>query len=183
MDVLEKGWGWLLGVGVLLSVLGLVLIAAPALGAVAVDLLIGWFLIIGGVAQLWHASMEKAWSGFLLELLTGALYVAVGLLLIIYPVAGAQALTLFLAAFLLIEGLVRSAMALRLRPGHGWGWLLFSGIVTVVLGILIWLQWPESGVWALGLLVGINLLFTGWSLTMIAVALRAHETRVAKGAR
>lgn len=183
MDVLEKGWGWLLGVGVLLSVLGLVLIAAPALGAVAVDLLIGWFLIIGGVAQLWHASMEKAWSGFLLEVLTGGLYVAVGLLLIIYPVAGAQALTLFLAAFLLIEGVVRSAMALRLRPGHGWGWLLFSGIVTVVLGIMIWLQWPESGLWALGLLVGINLLFTGWSLTMIAVALRAHETRVAKGAR
>jgi uncharacterized membrane protein HdeD (DUF308 family) len=183
MDALQKGWGWLLGLGILLSVLGLLLIAAPVLGTLAVDLLVGWFLIIGGVAQLVHAFMEKAWRGFLLELLSGMLYLVVGVLLVFYPVAGAQALTLFVAAFLTVEGLVRIVMALRVRPGHGWGWLLFGGIVTVILGILIWTQWPGSGLWVLGLLVGINLLFTGWSLTMMAIALRAHESRVAAGTR
>ena len=104
MDVLEKGWGWLLGLGILLSVLGLLLIAAPALGTLAIDLLVGWFLIIGGVAQLCHAFMEKAWRGFLLELLSGVLYLVVGLLLVFYPMAGAQALTIFLAAFLAGRG-------------------------------------------------------------------------------
>jgi uncharacterized membrane protein HdeD (DUF308 family) len=183
MDVLQKGWGWLLGLGILLSVLGLLLIAAPALGTLAVDLLVGWFLIIGGIAQLIHAFMEKAWRGFLLEPASGVLYLIVGLLLVFYPMAGAQALTLFLAAFLLIEGIVRIAMALRLRPAHGWGWLLFGGIVTVILALLIWMQWPASALWVIGLLVGINLLFTGWSLTMMAIAMRAHAGRVATGTR
>jgi uncharacterized membrane protein HdeD (DUF308 family) len=183
MDVLQKGWGWLLGLGVLLSALGLLLIAAPALGTLAIDLLVGWFLIIGGIAQLIHAFMEKAWRGFLLEAFSGVLYLVVGILLVFYPLAGAQALTLFLAAFLTIEGIVRIAMALRVRPAQGWGWLLAGGIVTVVLGILIWMQWPASALWVIGLLVGINLLFTGWSLTMMAIALRAHEGRLATGAR
>jgi uncharacterized membrane protein HdeD (DUF308 family) len=183
MDVLQKGWGWLLGLGILLSVLGLLLIAAPALGTLAIDLLVGWFLIIGGIAQLIHAFMEKAWRGFLLETASGVLYLVVGVLLIFYPMAGAQALTIFLAAFLLVEGLVRSAMALRLRPAQGWGWLLFGGIVTVILALLIWMQWPASALWVIGLLVGINLLFTGWSLTMMAIAMRAHAGRVATGTR
>ena len=183
MDVLQKGWGWLLGLGILLSVLGLLLIAAPALGTLAIDLLVGWFLIIGGIAQLIHAFMEKAWRGFLLEVASGMLYLVVGLLLLFYPMAGAQALTIFLAAFLLIEGIVRIAMALRLRPAQGWGWLLFGGIVTVILALLIWMQWPASALWVIGLLVGINLLFTGWSLTMMAIAMRAHAGRVATGTR
>ncbi len=183
MDVLEKGWGWLLALGVLLSALGLLLIAAPALGTLAIDLLVGWFLIIGGIAQLIHAFMEKAWRGFLLEMASGALYLVVGILLVFYPIAGAQALTIFLAAFLLVEGIVRIAMALRLRRAQGWGWLLFGGIATVILALLIWMQWPASALWVLGLLVGINLLFTGWSLTMMAIAMRAHEGRVATGTR
>jgi uncharacterized membrane protein HdeD (DUF308 family) len=69
------------------------------------------------------------------------------------------------------------------RPAHGWGWLLFGGIVTVILGILIWTQWPESSLRVIGLLVGINLLFTGWALTMMGIAVRAHEGRAAAGAR
>ncbi|MGH6916201.1 MAG: HdeD family acid-resistance protein [Geminicoccaceae bacterium] len=183
MDALQKGWGWLLGLGILLSVLGLLLIAAPALGTLAIDLLVGWFLIIGGAAQLFHAFMEKAWRGFLLELLSGVLYLVVGLLLVFYPLAGAQALTIFLAAFLTVEGIVRIALALRVRPAQGWGWLLFGGIVTVILGVLIWVQWPSSALWVIGLLVGINLLFTGWSLTMMAIAVRAHAGRVTAGRR
>jgi uncharacterized membrane protein HdeD (DUF308 family) len=183
MEALQKGWGWLLGLGVLLSLLGLVLIAAPHIGTLAIDLLIGWFLIIGGIAQLSHAFMEKAWRGFLLELLSGVLYLVVGILLVFYPLAGVQALTIFLAAFLTVEGVVRIAMAMHVRPAHGWGWLLFGGIVTVILGILIWTQWPGSALVVIGLLVGINLLFTGWSLTMMAIAVRAHEGRAAAGRR
>jgi uncharacterized membrane protein HdeD (DUF308 family) len=183
MDVLQKGWGWLLGLGILLAVLGVLLIAAPALGTLAVDLLVAWFLIIGGVAQAVHAFMEKAWRGFLLELASGVLFLVVGGLLLFYPMAGAQALTLVLAAFLLVEGIVRIAMALRLRPAPGWGWLLFGGIMAVILALLIWVQWPASGLLVLGLLIGINFLFTGWSLIMVAIAVRSHESRLAAGTR
>lgn len=181
MDVLQKGWRWLLGVGILLSILGLLLIVAPVLGTLAIDLLVGWFLIIGGVAQLIHAFMEKAWRGFLLELLSGILYAVVGVLLVLHPMEGAQALTIFLAAFLTIEGIVRIVMALRVRPGHGWGWLLFGGIITVILAILIWSQLPDAALWVIGLLVGINLLFTGWSLTMMAIAVRSKGGQAAGG--
>jgi uncharacterized membrane protein HdeD (DUF308 family) len=180
MDVLQKGWGWLLGLGILLAVLGVLLIAAPVLGTLAVDLLVAWFLIIGGVAQVVHAFMEKAWRGFLLELASGVLFLVVGGLLLYRPLAGAQALTLFLAAFLLVEGIVRIAMALRLRPAQGWGWLLFDGILAVILALLIWAQWPSSALWVLGLLVGINFLFTGWGLIMIAIAVRSQHGREAK---
>ena len=177
MDVLQKGWKWLLGLGILLVVLGLLLIAAPAAGTLAVDVLIGWFLIIGGIAQIVHAFMEQRWSGFLLELLSGILYGAVGVLLLAYPLAGVAALTLLLAAFLAVEGIFRIVMALRVRPAQGWGWLLFGGVVTLVLAILIWMQWPSSALWVIGLLVGINLLFTGWSLCMVALAARSAADR------
>jgi uncharacterized membrane protein HdeD (DUF308 family) len=175
MDVLQRGWRWLLGLGAFLSALGVLLIVAPAVGTLAVDLLVGWLLMVGGVAQLIHAFMTKAWRGFLLELLSGALYAIVGILLVFYPMAGAQALTLCLGGFLAIDGVVRIGMALRLRPGHGWGWVLLGGIVTLILAAMIWTQWPGSAIWVIGLLVGINLLFTGWSLTMMALAARGHE--------
>jgi uncharacterized membrane protein HdeD (DUF308 family) len=179
MDVLQKGWRWLLGLGILLSVLGVLLIAAPVVGTLAVDLMVGWFLILGGIAQVVHAFTVKAWRGFVLELLSGILYGVVGILLVFFPMEGAQALTLLLAAFLAIEGVVRIGMALRVRPDHGWGWILFGGIVTVILAVMIWGQWPSSSLWVIGLLVGINLLFTGWSLTMLAIAARARECRAA----
>lgn len=175
MDILQKSWRWLLGLGALLAVLGVLLIAAPVVGTLAVDLLIGWFLIIGGVAQVVHAFKVKAWPGFALALVSGILYAVVGILLVFYPLAGAQALTLLLAAFLAVEGIVRIIMALRVRPDHAWGWLLFGGIVTVILAVMIWSQWPSSALWVIGLLVGINLLFTGWSLIMVALAARAHD--------
>jgi uncharacterized membrane protein HdeD (DUF308 family) len=183
MDVLQRGWRWLLGLGAFLSALGVLLIVAPAVGTLAVDLLVGWFLMVGGVAQLIHAFMTKAWRGFLLELLSGVLYVLVGILLVFYPMAGVEALTLLLAVFLAVEGLVRIGMALRVRPNQGWRWLLFGGIVTVILALLIWSQWPSSALWVIGLLVGINLLFTGWSLCMVAMAARAHPGQPAAGTR
>lgn len=175
MDVLQKGWRWLLGLGIVLAVLGVLLIFAPALGTLAIDLVVGWFLVVGGVAQVIHAFTVTAWRGFLLELISGVLYGVVGILLLVYPMAGVQALTVLLAAFLAIEGFVRISMALRVRPEQGWVWLMFGGIASVVLAVLIFSQWPSSSLWVIGLLVGINMLFTGWSLIMLAMAAKARE--------
>ena len=118
--------------------------------------------------------MVRGWRGFLLELLSAVLYLGVGILLLVNPLEGALALTIVLAAFLVVEGIFKIIMAMRVRDHDGWGWLLASGILSVTLGVLIWAQWPASGLWVIGLLVGIQLLFTGWSLVMLALAARRH---------
>ena len=119
--------------------------------------------------------MVRGWRGFLLELLSAVLYLGVGILLLVNPLEGALALTIVLAAFLVVEGIFKIIMAMRVRDHDGWGWLLASGILSVTLGVLIWAQWPASGLWVIGLLVGIQLLFTGWSLVMLALAARRRR--------
>jgi len=175
MEALSRNWGWLLALGILMVLLGGFAIAAPAVATIAVQIMLGWLLVIGGIAEGIHAFMAQGWRGFLFELLSAILYLAVGVLLLVNPVAGALALTVVLAVFLVVEGIFKIIMAMRVRDHSGWGWLLASGILSLILGVLIWAEWPYSGLWVIGLLVGIQLLFTGWSLVMLALAARAHR--------
>ena len=179
MEALSRNWGWLLALGILMIILGVVAMAAPVVATIAIQVMLGWLLVISGIAEGIHAFMVKEWRGFLLELLSAVLYLGVGLLLLVDPLKGAVALTLILAVFLLVEGIFKIITALRVREHRGWGWLLASGIVSVVLGVLIWKQWPTSGLWVIGLLVGIQLLFTGWSLVMLALVARGHRQAMA----
>ncbi len=179
MEALSRNWGWLLALGILMIILGVVAMAAPVVATIAIQVMLGWLLVISGIAEGIHAFMVKEWRGFLLELLSAVLYLGVGLLLLVDPLKGALALTLILAVFLLVEGIFKIITALRVRDHRGWGWLLASGIVSVILGVLIWAQWPASGLWVIGLLVGIQLLFTGWSLVMLALAARSHRQAMA----
>lgn len=175
MEALSRNWGWLLAFGILMIILGMFAIGAPVVATVAVQIMLGWLLVIGGIAEGIHAFMAKDWRGFFLELLSAVLYLVVGVLLLVNPLLGAAALTLLLAAFLVVEGIFKVIMAMRVRDHRGWGWLLASGVLSLILGVLIWAQWPASGLWIIGLLVGIQLLFTGWSLVMLALAARAHR--------
>jgi uncharacterized membrane protein HdeD (DUF308 family) len=173
MDALSRNWGWLLAVGILMIIMGVFAIGAPVVATVAVQIMLGWILVIGGIAEGIHAFMAQGWRGFLLELLSAILYLVVGIVLLVNPIEGALALTIVLAAFLVVEGIFKIVMAMRVRDHGGWGWLLASGIVSLTLGVLIWAQWPVSGLWVIGLLVGVQLLFTGWALIMLALAARA----------
>lgn len=175
MDALSRNWGWLLAVGILMIVLGVFAIGAPVVATIAVQFMLGWILVIGGIAEGIHAFMAQRWRGFLLQLLSAILYLVVGVLLLVNPVGGALALTIVLAAFLIVEGIFKIVMAWRVRDHRNWGWLLASGILSLILGALIWAEWPSSALWVIGLLVGIQLLFTGWSLVMLALAARAHR--------
>ncbi len=179
MEALSRNWGWLLALGILMIILGVVAMAAPVVATIAIQVMLGWLLVISGIAEGIHAFMVKEWRGFLLELLSAVLYLGVGLMLLVDPLKGAVALTLILAVFLLVEGIFKIITALRVRDHRGWGWLLASGIVSVVLGVMIWAQWPASGLWVIGLLVGIQLLFTGWSLVMLALVARGHRQAMA----
>jgi uncharacterized membrane protein HdeD (DUF308 family) len=175
METLSRNWGWLLGLGIVMIILGVLAIGAPGVATIAVQFALGWILVIGGIAEGIHAFMARGWAGFLLELLSAILYLAVGILLLVNPVGGALALTIVLAVFLIVEGIFKIITGLRVRDHRGWGWLLASGILSVILGLMIWAEWPASGLWVIGLLVGIQLLFTGWALVMLAMAARAHR--------
>jgi uncharacterized membrane protein HdeD (DUF308 family) len=113
------------------------------------------------VAQTVHAFAARTWSGFLLGLLVGLLYLVTAAVLWINPMGGVVALTVFLAAVLVVDGIFRSILAFQIRPRSGWFWLLVGGIISIVLGAMIWQRLPSSALWILGLLLGVNLIFSG----------------------
>jgi uncharacterized membrane protein HdeD (DUF308 family) len=179
METLTRNWGWLLGLGILMLILGVLVIGAPVAATIAFELLLGWVLVIGGIAHGVHAFMAQGWKGFLFELLSGILYLVVGIILLAYPLGGALTLTMLLVVFLIVEGVFKIVTGLRARPLNGWIWLVVSGVVSVILGGLIWAEWPSSALWVIGLLVGIQLLMTGWSLILLALAARAAPGQAA----
>ncbi len=169
-------WGWFLALGIVLIVAGLAAIAFPLFSTIAAKIMLGWLFLIGGVMMILHAFNAPAWQGFLWELLIGILYAVAGGYLAFFPLTGLLTLAILLAMLFIAEGVFEVIMALRVRPHEGWGFLLLSGIAALLVGVLIAMDLPGSAVWALGLLVGINLLFSGWSYIFLALAgRRAHE--------
>jgi uncharacterized membrane protein HdeD (DUF308 family) len=171
--VLRRNWGWFLVLGILEIVLGTIAVGATAVATFATVVFFGWLLLVGGVLSALRAFWRKRWQGFFLDLATGVLYVVVGFLMVAEPLAAVASLTLLIAMFLLIGGIFRIIVALTGHLEH-WGWVLLNGIITAGLGMMIWRQWPFDGLWVIGLFVGIEMIFYGWSLVMLSL--------VAKGA-
>lgn len=177
MDAVQEHRGWFIGLGIALSVLGILAIGVPFVATLATTLFIGWLLIIGGVAHAVHAFQNRRWSGFPWALLSSILYVIAGLLIVFNPIVGTLTLTMILAAFFVANGFVKTVRALQHRAMPNWGWLLFDGIVTLALGGLIWARWPSAAIWAIGLLVGVDLLFSGASMLMLGLMGRSTVVR------
>src|SRR5258705_3852274 len=173
-------WGWFLALGILLIIMGMAAIAFPWLSTIAAKIAIGWLFLIGGIAEIVHAFYVPRWAGVFWNLIIGVLYVLVGAWLAFFPLTGILSLTIVIAAPLLSEGIMEVVMAFRVRPHEGWGWLIFSGLIAIAAGALIAFQLPSSATWVLGLLVGINLVFTGWSFVFLALGTRDRETVAAR---
>jgi uncharacterized membrane protein HdeD (DUF308 family) len=178
--LIAEKWGWFLALGIALIVAGLAAIAFPLLGTIAVKIMLGWLFLIGGVLMIMHAFQAPGWQGFFWELLVGILYAVAGAYLAFFPLTGLLTLAILLAVMFIIEGVFEVMQAFRVRPHEGWGFLLLSGIAALAVGVLITLSLPSSAEWALGLLAGINLLFSDWSYVFLALAgRRAHESAAA----
>jgi uncharacterized membrane protein HdeD (DUF308 family) len=175
LEVLRQRWGWILALGIVLIVLGAIAIGSSMLMTVATMMFVGWLMIFGGVLEAAHAFTCQAWSGFFVDLLSGILYAVAGFFIIANPAASALALTLVIALYLVFSGIFRIVITLVRRFEH-WPWFLLHGVVNLVLGVAIWRQWPLSGLWVIGLFVGIDMLFNGWSLVMLAVLARSGRT-------
>ena len=167
---IADNWGWFLALGLLLMLAGAAAIAFPLLSTVATKIALGWIFLIAGVVLVVHAFSIQGWRGFILGLLVGALYIVAGGWLAFFPFTGIITLTILLAALFLAEGVLEVIMALRVRPHEGWGWLLISGLIAIAVGAMIAVELPTSAAWAIGLLTGINLLSSGISFVVLALA-------------
>lgn len=174
LEHLKKNWGWFLLLGLILIGLGTFSIAASTVVTVISVFVLGTVLLIGGSVQVFYSFWMREWSGFFLSLLAGILYGIVGLMLLVHPAVGAITLTLLLAAFYIVGGIFRIVTALTARFNQ-WGWALFSGIIKLALGILIWVGWPATGLWVLGLFIGIDLIFFGWFWVILALSARKAD--------
>ncbi len=174
-ETIIKNSGLFLFESLLLIVLGIFAVAIPQLFTLSIELLIGSLFVLSGLVQgfrvLKSGFIEGFWPGFIAAILS----IVIGVYLLAYPVNGIIALTLLLAIFFLFQGVAQIVMGFNIRSTPGSTWLIFSGIITLVLSYLIWSGLPGTAAWVIGLLVGINLLVTGFSLFfMWAGARKSH---------
>jgi uncharacterized membrane protein HdeD (DUF308 family) len=171
--------GWFIAMAVFFIVLGLAAIIEPGLAGLAVTLLVGWLLIVGAVAHFITALKGGGTRQVVWQVLTAIVYLFGGVYFLTHLIMGATTLTLLLAGIFLAEGVIEILAYFRTRLQGASRWLLLNGVVTIVLGALIGLQWPSSSVWAIGTLFGLNLLMTGISRLMFGLAARKLASRIA----
>lgn len=167
----NKYWGWFLGYGVVLVLLGMLAIGASTLTTLVSIMILAFFLIIGGIIIFFDSFRywKSQWSGFFLHAVMGILYFIIGCMLIKNPVAGALSLTVLLGMFFIIVGIFKIIEAMVVKLPY-WGWRLLSGVLSLILGGLILMRWPHSGLIVIGLFIGIDLLMTGWAYIMLSLA-------------
>ena len=164
-------WGWFLAFGIGVLVLGIAAIVRAVAATVVSMLFFGWLLVLASGIEIAQAVMVGHWAGFFLHLLAAVLFGVTGLLIVMRPLISAEVATVFMAMFFLIGGLFQlvGAVAVALP---GWGWQAADGIITFVLGLLVLAQWPASGLWVIGLFIGIDLIFYGCAWIALALGLR-----------
>lgn len=157
-------------IGWILVIAGFVALASPLVAGMSVAMVIGVLLIAGGISQLLFVFQAGSFGDGLMLVILGVLSLVAGVYVVNQPGAALGALTLFLAAYFVVTGIVEIIAAFGDKPTEGWGWMLFSGIVSLLLGVMIWRQFPLSGVWAVGVLVGVRMLMSGMTFITIGGA-------------
>ncbi|HUO67820.1 MAG TPA: HdeD family acid-resistance protein [Gammaproteobacteria bacterium] len=182
IDALRENSGWAIAIGILLLIAGILAIGSPFVTGLAVTVSVGALLVLSGLGQCFLAFQAGAFGRGLLIFLLGLIAVVAGVYMVSQPVSGLASLTLLLAGYFIVTGILTIITALQLRPASGWGWMLANAIVTLLLGVLIWRQWPLSGTWAVGTLFGVQMLMSGFSLLTTGSAVR-QVTHAAAAAR
>lgn len=161
--------GWFIGLGILMIVLGIGAIGFPFATTIAAKIMIGWLFLIAGIALIIQAFSMNSWKSLLGNLLIALLYVVVGVWLAFLPLAGIVSLTLLLALAFIAEGGLKLGMGFKLRPMDGWVWIVISAVIAILAGVLLIAGLPGTATWAIGLLVGVNLLGSGLSFLMVGM--------------
>jgi uncharacterized membrane protein HdeD (DUF308 family) len=165
--------------GVLLTIFGMLAVASPFIAAVAVSVVIAWLIVLAGLVHLMLAFRAHGAGSMIWKLLVGLAYLFFGVYLILHPVLGVASLTLLLASLFLIEGLLDIILFFQMRPLGGSGWVLVDGIITLLLGLMIYMRWPSSSAWAIGTLVGVSMIISGVTRVMLSLAVRKASGAIA----
>lgn len=168
LESVRKNWGWFLASGIGLVLVGLLAIGSSVFTTLFTVSFLGVLLAVAGIIEIVYAFWARRWGGFFVQLVMGVLYTLTGLLILWNPGAAAVALTLLMAIMFIVSGIAKIVGSLMGRFPH-WGWVLVSGIISVLLGGLILGEWPYSGLWVIGLFVGIDLIFYGWAWILLAL--------------
>ena len=158
--------------GIASIILGVIALASPGVAAEAVVIIVGITLLLAGAGQVFQGLKGAGWRNRIMPMVLGVITGVAGLGVLAHPILGLGVLSLMLAIYFVIEGVWKIMASFRFRPNPAWVWMLLGGILSLVLGYLIWSQWPLSGIIAVGILVGINLIFTGFSLFMLGSAVK-----------
>ena len=169
---LKKALGGSVVISMLMIVAGVLAIVVPAAAGIAVTVLVGWLMMFTGAAHLAYAWHTRSGGNQLWEILLGAVYILAGIYVVLNPVVGLATLTAVLGVYLLVESILEFVLAFRLHLLPGSGWLTVDGIITLILALVIWRTWPTSSAWAIGMLVGISMLFSGIARLMLSWAAR-----------
>lgn len=167
--------------GVALVLLGIVALVYPLTTAIVVKIMMGWILLIAGISEIIFSFSTTKWSDFFLELIVGIVFAIAGVWLAFFPLTGILTLTILLALAFLARGVLEIVSAFRMRPLEGWGWLLLAGILGVIVGLFILVEFPSSAAWAIGLLVGINLIASGVAYISLAYSAKKRGGDVSMG--
>ncbi len=167
-------WGWLLALGIVQIVAGIIAIAVPVVASIAAVGIFGAVLLVTAALQLIHAFKVRAWPRSAWYGVGGVLYAIAGFLVVMYPLGGALTLAVMIAILFIADGTLRMVFGMTVRPVAGWGWLIAAGLCSIVVGVILLLGWPATALWAIGLLLGVNLIFTGVMNATLALASRTN---------
>jgi uncharacterized membrane protein HdeD (DUF308 family) len=171
-EKLKSSWGWVALLAVISIVGGLLALFNPFAATLAATLMAGWTFVILGVVQIIESFQLRGWGGFLWALLFGVLTLLVGIALIANPLAGMVSLTLLVAVLFLVTGVIKIAYSFSLRPISGWGWVLASGVLSLLIAVMIFSNFPWAAASVLGILLGVELLSNGILFLLVALGLR-----------
>ena len=180
--VLQKSWGWLLALGILFVILGTIGLGRTFAMTVLSVLFFGVLMLVGSGVQLIGAFRLEGWKNILWQIIMALLYALAGIIIVSDPLLASLLITAFLAASIIGVGIMRIVMAFRLRGSPGWMWLLIGGIVSVVMGALIFAMFPGASLWVIGLFVSVEMIVHGWTYIMVALAARRQSKETVQAA-
>jgi uncharacterized membrane protein HdeD (DUF308 family) len=171
---LRAKWGWLVAFGIISMIAGLIALASVVMATASAVIIVGFMMLMAGAAEIVAAFNAKDWGHRILWLLLGALYVFAGFICLQNPFQAATLLTLMLGVALIVGGLLRIFLAMQMKQGTPWVWVVLSGVITFLLGLMIVAKWPASSFYVLGIFLGVDLIFMGSSWLSIGLALKRH---------
>lgn len=172
LSELRSRWGWFVALGAALIALGVIALLNTVVATVASVWTIAALMLVGAVFQIMHAFSVKTWSSFFWWLLAGVIYAVAGMAALSNPLLASSFLTLLLAGFLIAGGVIRIFAGLKAKADRNWGWIVFSGAITLLAGVVIALGWPFSSLWVLGTFLAVDLLMQGFAMVAFGMALK-----------